>query len=126
MRRGVNEDNPESGFEPSHGGVFMQRSGAGREPGVTYSQRKLCFVATDRTLLAETLLELSKRSDCYAVKYSVQPKNGMYLGRCFMLEDNLVGEMWQRFKRHPRLMCTIQDDDFTAQFRSRTSGESAT
>jgi hypothetical protein len=96
----------------------MQRWGAGRKPGVEYSHRKLCFVATDRTLLAKILLELSMRSDCYVVKYSVHPRDGMYLGRCFLLEDSLVGELWQRFKRHPRLMCTIQDDDFTAQFRS--------
>ncbi|MCJ2512497.1 MAG: hypothetical protein LN409_03990, partial [Candidatus Thermoplasmatota archaeon] len=119
-------DNPESGFEPSQGGVFMRRWGAGLRPGVKFSQHKLCFVAADRTLLAETLLELSRRSDCYGVKYSVQPKDGMYLGRCFMLEDSVVGELWQRFKRHPRLMCTVQDDELTAQFRSSSGGESAT
>jgi hypothetical protein len=95
----------------------MRRWGAGLKPGVESSQHKLCFVATDRNLLADILLELSKRSDCCAVKYSVEPRDGMYLGRCFMLEDGAVGELWQTFKRHPRLMCTIQDDDFTAQFR---------
>jgi len=95
----------------------MLRWGAGLKPSVEVSQHKLCFVATDRNLLADILLELSERSDCYAVKYSVEPRGGMYLGRCFMLEENAVGELWQTFKRHPRLMCTIQDDDFTAQFR---------
>jgi hypothetical protein len=120
----MSQANLETEFDSTHCGVFMQRSGAGRGPGVAYSRRKLCFVATDRRFLAGVLLELSKRRDCYAVKYSVQAKDGMYLGRCFMLEDDLVGELWRLFKRHPRLMCTIQDDEFTARFRATGKSDS--
>jgi hypothetical protein len=109
----------EAEFESPHGGAFMCRSGAGRKDGVTFSRKKLCFVATDKAFLAELLLDLSRRSDCYYVKYSREPRDGMYLGRCFMLNDRRVGELWQEFKRHPRLMCTIQDDDFTFEFRSQ-------
>ena len=109
----------EAEFQPSPGGVFMHRSGAGRKDGVTYSRRKLCFVAADKAFLAELLLNLSGQSDCYFVKYSTQPRDGMYLGRCFMLDDCRVGELWQEFKPHPKLMCTIQDDDFASQFRPK-------
>ena len=95
----------------------MSRSGAGRKEGASFSQKKLCFVATDREFLAKILLDLSRRSDCYFVKYTSEPRDGMYLGRCFMLDDRRVGELWNEFKQHPKLMCTIQDDDFTLQFR---------
>ena len=108
----------ESQFEPSQGGVFMHRSGAGRNDSVGYCQRKLCFVATDKAFLAQFLLDLSRQLDCYFVKYSTQPRDGMYLGRCFMLDDRRVGEMWRQFKSHPKLMCTVQDDDFTKHYRA--------
>ena len=85
----------EKAFTLTHGGVFMERSGRGRRPGTSYSQKKLCFVATDKALLAELLLELSARPDCYYVKYRIQPRDGMYLGRCFMLDDEVVGELWR-------------------------------
>jgi hypothetical protein len=41
----------------------------------------------------------------------------MYLGRCFMTEERLVGELWARFKEDPKLLCSVQDDDFTAPYR---------
>jgi len=108
----------ESQFEPSQGGVFMRRWGAGRNNSVSYSQRKLCFVATDKAFLAHLLLDLSRQPDCYAVKYSTQPRDGMYLGRCFLLHARRVGELWHQFKSHPKLMCTVQDDEFTEEFRA--------
>lgn len=107
----------EKEFEPARGGVFMRRYGDGRRPGTDYSTKKLCLVATDRAYLANTLLRLSRRPDCYYVKYSTQSKDGMYLGRCFLLQDDAVGELWQELKSDPRLMCSIQDDAFTERFR---------
>jgi hypothetical protein len=101
----------------SPGGVFRQRDGRGRVPGITYSQRKLCFVATDRAVLTEILFRLSRRPDCFYVKYSIRAKAGMYLGRCFMLTDEVVGRLWARYKHHPAVMCTMQDDDFTKRYR---------
>src|ERR1700682_1205782 len=104
-------------FAVTPGGVFRERHGRGRAPGVTYSQRKLCFVATDKVVLTEILFRLSRRPDCFYVKYSSRPKDGMYLGRCFMLTDEAVGGLWARYKRHPAVMCTVQDDDFTREYR---------
>ncbi len=106
------------GFEPRHNGYFQIRNGRGRQPDVAFSNKKLCFVATDQVFLAELLRELSDREDCYFVKFTTAPKDGMYLGRCFLLTDTAVGELWQRYKVHPRLMCTVQDDNFTSAFRS--------
>ncbi len=106
------------GFEPRNNGYFQIRQGRGRQPDVPYSNKKLCFVATDQVLLATLLRELSDREDCYFVKFTTAPKDGMYLGRCFLLTDTAVGELWQHYKVHPRLMCTVQDDDFTSTFRS--------
>jgi hypothetical protein len=80
-------------------------------------QKKLCFVATDRALLADVLRQLAARPDCFYVKYSVRPRDGMYLGRCFLMDEQEVGVLWARYKGHPRLFCSVQDDDFTAAFR---------
>ena len=107
----------ESAFEASDNGVFMRRWGAAHKNAATYAQRKLCFVATDKAFLAGLLLDLSHRPDCYFVKYSVRPRDEMYLGRCFLLDDEKVGELWLTLKNHPKVMCTIQDDDFTRPFR---------
>jgi hypothetical protein len=82
-----------------------------------YCRKKLCFVATDRALLADVLGRLAERPDCYYVKYSVHPRDGMYLGRCFLLDEQAVGRLWAELKRHPRLFCTVQDDAFAARFR---------
>ena len=80
-------------------------------------QKKLCFVATDLALLADVLGQLAERPDCWYVKYSTYQKDGMYLGRCFLMDEHEVGVVWAQYKEHPRLFCTIQDDDFTAPFR---------
>jgi hypothetical protein len=97
---------------------FLCREGPAmsREP---YAQKKLCFTATDRELLARHLLALSKRDDCVFVKFGVKPRGGMFLGRCFMLTEEAVGELWALYKTHPAIYCTIQDDDFAERFRER-------
>lgn len=102
-------------FSETPNGVYMERRKYSRE--VDHSSQKLCFVATDLSLLVELLYALSEREDCYYVKYSVVPCDGMYLGRCFMLTDQAVGELWAQLKPHPRLMCSVQDDAFTERFR---------
>ena len=106
------------GFDPRNNGYFLIRNGRGRTPDGAYSNKKLCFVATDQLFLTEVLRELSDREDCYFVKFTTAPKDGMYLGRCFLLTDEVVGALWQVYKVHPKLMCTVQDDDFTSTFRS--------
>ena len=82
-----------------------------------YCQKKLCFVATDRAMLADILRVLAERPDCHYVKYSVHPRDGMYLGRYFLVNEHQVGVLWAEYKGHPRLFCSVQDDDFTAPFR---------
>ena len=108
----------ESKFSPTANGVFMARWGPQKANGVAHLNKKLCLVATDKELLVETLFELSERPDCYFVKYSIQPKDGMYLGRCFLTDEVALGRLWQELKCHPRLMCTVQDDDFTESYRT--------
>ena len=86
-------------------------------PNATHSNKKVCFVATDRAFLAALLYELSTRADCYYVKYSVEPRDGMYLGRCFLASDEAAGRLCEEYKGHAKLMTTIQDDAFFADYR---------
>ena len=106
----------EGPFRPTHGGYFMAIRGPAWDEG-RCCQKKLCFVATDRALLAGVLRQLAERPDCVFVKYSVYPRDGMYLGRCFLTDPHEVGLLWAEYKAHPRLFCSVQDDDFTAPFR---------
>ena len=94
---------------------FLCRDGPRR--GGVCSQKKLCFTSTSRDLLARHLLQLSQREDCFFVKFGVNPRGGMYLGRCFLESDGAVGEVWAEYKNHPSVFCTVQDDDFVGQFR---------
>lgn len=107
----------EGQFSLSHGGVFLERSGPARIANQQFSQRKLCIVATDQNALARLLYDLSMRDDCYYVKYSTKPRDGMFLGRCFLTTDAGVGQLWAEMKSHPKFLCSIQDDDFTEDFR---------
>ena len=104
-------------FHVTSNGVFMERQGAGWNNENRFSHKKLCFIATDRALLVRVLSELADRPHCYYVKYSIEPGDGMYLGRCFLLDDQAVGTLWREYKKHPRMMCNVQDDDFTLLFR---------
>jgi len=108
-------------FEPSAvSSKYMVRWGAGNpERAVAKGcQVKLCFTATDLDFLVELLYELSLDERCMFVKYSHTAKDGMYLGRCFMDDVALIGELWQKYKLHPKLMCSIQDDTAVDRFRA--------
>ena len=107
--------NIEENFETD--GPFLSRDGPARQSD-QYSNRKLCFVATDQQLLMETLFELSQRDDCFFVKLTVKARDGMFLGRCFFTSDEVVGAHWAKYKNHPKMMCNVQDDDFTKPYRS--------
>ena len=107
----------ESSFQLTTNGAFMERRGAGWNAERCFSQKKLCFVATDQPLLAEVLGQLAERTDCFYVKYSVKPRDGMYLGRCFLVDEKEVGALWATYKAHPQLMCSVQNDEFTRPFR---------
>ena len=108
----------EAEFEVQNGNPkFLCRDGPASARSDACSQKKLCFTATERDLLARHLLELSRREDCFFVKFGVNPRGGMYLGRCFLMSDQGVGEVWAEYKNHPSIFCTVQDDDFVGQFR---------
>jgi hypothetical protein len=107
----------ESFFFLTSNRYFMERRGPAWYRWKRCCQKKLCFVATDRALLADVLRELAERPDCHYVKYSVYPRDGMYLGRCFLIDEHEIGVLWAKYKAHPRLFCSVQDDDFTAPFR---------
>jgi hypothetical protein len=118
------ETSPEAAASPTKGqfgltsdAYFMACLGPAWSGATGGCQKKLCFVSTDRAVLAEELAELAERPDCVYVKYSVYPHAGMYLGRCFLKDEYAVGMLWARYKAHPRLFCTVQDDDFTIRFR---------
>lgn len=104
-------------FQVTSNGVFMERRGAGWNDERRFSQKKLCFVATDQALLVRVLSDLAERAHCYYVKYSIEPRGGMYLGRVFLLEDQDVGPLWREYKNHRSMMCNVQDDEFTLPFR---------
>jgi hypothetical protein len=97
----------ESFFRLSSNGHFMERHGPAYFVGKPYCNKKLCFVATDQAVLAEVLRQLALRSDCHYVKFSIRPRDGMYLGRCFLLDEREVGLLWARYKNHPRVFCTV-------------------
>jgi hypothetical protein len=112
----ISLDAIEAKFQPSPGGAFRQRFGAAGSDAA-FSQKKLCFVATDKPFLVRFVYELSLHPDCYWVKYSCEPRDGMYLGRCFMTNDDAAGRLCFEYKAHPKLMVAVQDDEFAAPFR---------
>lgn len=51
------------------------------------------------------------------MKYSTEPRDGMYLGRCFLISDAAAARLCAEHKPHPKLMVTLQDDDFFHAYR---------
>ncbi len=98
----------ENGFVCANGLAF----GAG-----FYCQKKLCLVATDSAYLIEVLETYLKRDDCFFVKYSPLPRDGMHLGRVFLTGAREVGAEWAKLKKDQKLFCSVQDDDFTVSYR---------
>ena len=106
------------GFQDFMNGRFRLRRGElGEQKGLKPSQKKLCFYATDQALLSRVLYQLSLHPRAWAVKFSTYEKGGMYLGRAFLMDEELAGVMWRRFKKHPSLFCAVQDDDWTLGYR---------
>ena len=124
MEDTVTDPNPEQegvarGFHSVMEGRYMARRGAGHAKDSPYCNKKLCFSATDLPLLAGLLAELAEDPDCYFVKFSTGTRDGIYLGRCFFRSEERVGETWARYKMHPKLLCSVQDDDFTTSYREQ-------
>lgn len=107
-----------------HRGVFLCRDGKGRHQAQEYSHKKLCFAATDKEFLMQLLFELSQDEKCYFVKLSDKDRDGMYLGRCFFIDDETVARHWAKYKAHPKLFCNVQDDDFVKSYRDQVERHS--
>jgi hypothetical protein len=105
------------GFRPVMEGRFMARNGAGWTHARPYCNKKICFAATDLSFLAHLLHELSEHPQAYFVKFSTRPRDRMYLGRCFFIDQESVGKTWAKYKNHPKVFCNIQDDDFSIAWR---------
>ncbi len=113
----IESSNVESRFRLTSSGRFYERFGP-LGPGAAHSNKKLCLVATDRELLADVLYGLSRREDCYYVKYAAIERDGMHLGRCFLQTDEATAELCEALKGHPRLMVSVQDDAWFNEFRT--------
>jgi hypothetical protein len=111
-------DGAREGWYSSPEGSFLCKDGPARLRGEKPVNKKLCFVVTDKELVVSILDELASLEACYWVKHTVTGKEGMFLGRCFLTDEDLLGRLWDKYKKHPRLMCTLQDDDFTKRFRT--------
>ena len=96
---------------------FYCRYGRLKETSEVFSQVKLCFVATDLPFLVSFLSELAEDPDCYHVKFSPIPRDGMHLGRCHVKDEATACAWWAKYKSHPKLMCSVQDDVATKRFR---------
>ena len=105
------------GFRSVMDGRFMARDGAARKPDLPYCNKKICFAATDLSFLAHLLHELSEHPKAFFVKFSTRSREGMYLGRCFFIDQESVGKTWAMYKNHPKVFCNIQDDDFSTGWR---------
>ena len=100
-------------------GLFLCIDGPARTDEKEYSQMKLCFTSVNKAQLMKLLLQFSKEEDCYFVKLSDSPKNGMYLGRCFFTNQDKVGKIWAKYKNNPYFMVNVQNDNFTKDFRGK-------
>ena len=49
-------------------GAFLCRDGKARSKTESYSNKKLCFVSTDKEFLMDLLLDLADHQECYFVK----------------------------------------------------------
>jgi len=79
--------------------------------------KKLCLYATDRESLIRELDALASRPECFWVKYGATPRDGMWLGRAFFVDEAMLGLLWASYRAHTRLYCSVQDDDWASSFR---------
>jgi hypothetical protein len=86
-------------------------------PKGAFCHKKLCLVATELDHLLAVLDRMLERDDCFWVKYSPDAKAGMFLARVVLTDAKAVGTTWRELKADPKLMCSIQDDDFANLFR---------
>ncbi len=98
-------------------GSFLCLDGPVKKAGREHSNMKVCFTCRDSELLRKLLVKIAQDEECYWVKMSTKPRDGMFLGRCFFSSKERAAQLWAKYKTHPRFMVTLQDDDFASSFR---------
>lgn len=99
-------------------GSFQCIDGPAKKSGLAHSNMKVCFTCRDSDFLKSLLAKVAQDQECYWVKISTKPRDGMFLGRCFFSNKERAAQLWAKYKKHPRLMVTMQDDDFASKFRA--------
>ncbi len=101
-------------------GTYMCRVGLAQARGMKSTcKKKVCFVSSDKDFLLDLLLKMSNDNDCHEVKYSVEERGGSHFGTASFTNESSAGDMWARYKAHPKVWATIQDDEFCEPFRSK-------
>lgn len=100
-----------------HDGSFLCLDGPARKAGRDHANVKVCFTCRDSEFLKRLIGNVAQDKECYWVKMSTKPRDGMFLGRCFFTTKECAAQLWAKYKNHPRLMVTLQDDDFISGFR---------
>lgn len=98
-------------------GTFLCIDGPAKQKGQDHSNTKVCFTCRDQKLLMDILINISTDQDCYFVKLSHYPKDGMFLGRAFFTTEDSAGKTWVKYKSHPKMMANLQDDNIASKFR---------
>jgi len=102
-------------------GSFLCIDGPAKNAGRDHSNMKVCFTCRSGDLLRALLKQVAQDEECYWVKMSAKPRDGMFLGRCFFTTKERAASLWAKYKTHPRLMVTLQDDDFASKFRDQVA-----
>ena len=102
-------------------GSFLCLDGPAKKAGRDHSNVKVCFTCRDNEFLRKVITKIAEDPECYWVKISTKPRDGMFLGRCFFSTKDLAARTWAKYKTHPRLMVNLQDDDFTSRFREQVA-----
>jgi hypothetical protein len=97
---------------------FLCLDGPAKLAGETYSQMKVCFTTCREEILKNILIDLSSSQNCYWVKMSTIPRDGMLIGRCFFTTKEAAGKVWAKYKHHPFIIVNLQDDEFAQHFRT--------
>lgn len=98
-------------------GKFLCLDGPAKRTGLSHSSVKVCFVSTAFEFLRSLLIPLAGLEACYWVKMTREARDGMFLGRSFFTSTEYAGEIWARYKNHPKVMANLQDDELAAKFR---------
>lgn len=61
-------------------GPFLCLDGPAKKEGRTYANMKVCFTCRNEDFLKRLISKVAEDEECYWVKMSTKPRDGMYLG----------------------------------------------